>query len=104
VLEDTLVETGGPYIQGSNSTQADINLMPYVARLDYLGLLDLWIKDRPHVKTWWATARRWPSFKSGLLDRISETERSEMRVHGTKILNDVGDAISEVRRNMIATT
>jgi hypothetical protein len=93
------VETDGPYIQGSNPTLADINLMPYVARLDYLRLLDLWIKDRPSEDLV-GNARRWPSFKSGLLDRISETERSEMRVHGTKIVNDVGDAISE----LIATT
>ena len=66
MLEDALAQSGGPWILGSDPTLADINLMPYAARLDYLGLLDLWIKDRSRVKAWWASAREWPSFKSGL--------------------------------------
>src|SRR5271167_4770373 len=41
MLEVTLAE-GGPWILGAGPTLADINLMPLVARLDYLGLLDLW--------------------------------------------------------------
>ena len=45
---------------------ADINLMPFAARLDYLGLLDLWIEERPRVQAWWAMARAWPSFRTGL--------------------------------------
>jgi glutathione S-transferase len=64
---------------GANPSLADINLMPFAARLDYLGLLDLWIKDRPRVKGWWALAREWPSFKSGLRDLISGAEFSEMK-------------------------
>ena len=84
---------------GANPSLADINLMPFAARLDYLGLLDLWIKDRPRVKSWWALAREWPSFKSGLRDLISEAEFSEMRTHGPKIADDVAAIIAEVRRN-----
>jgi glutathione S-transferase len=80
MLEDALAEGGGPWILGSDPTLADINLMPYVARLEYLGLLDLWIKDRPRVKAWWTSARERPSFKSGLHDLISEAEFSEMRI------------------------
>jgi glutathione S-transferase len=98
MLEDTLTEAG-PWILGTNPSLADINLMPFTARLDYLGLLDLWIKDRSRVKGWWALAREWPSFKSGLRDLISEAEFSEMRTHGPKISNDVADIIAEVRRN-----
>jgi glutathione S-transferase len=30
---------GGPWILGAEPTLADITLMPYVARLDHLGLL-----------------------------------------------------------------
>jgi hypothetical protein len=82
---------------------ADINLMPFAARLDYLGLLDLWIKDRSYVVAWWALARDWPSFKTGLRDLISEAEFSEMRTHGPKIVDDVAEIISEVRRNAPAT-
>lgn len=101
MLEDTLSETG-PWIVGAGPSLADINLMPFAARLDYLGLLDLWIKNRPRVNAWWALAREWPSFKTGLRDLISEAEFSEMRMHGPKIASDVAEIIAEVRRNTLA--
>ena len=101
MLEDTLSETG-PWILGATASLADINLMPFAARLDYLGLLDLWIKDRPRVKAWWALARDWPSFKTGLRDLISEAEFSEMQMHGPKIAADVAAIIAEVRRDTLA--
>ncbi len=101
MLEDTLTETG-PWILGANPSLADIYLMPLTARLDYLGLLDLWIKDQPHVKDWWALAREWPSFKSGLHHLISEAEFSEMRTFGPKIAGDVAEIIAEVRRDSAA--
>jgi hypothetical protein len=76
--------------------------MPFAARLEYLGLLDLWIKDRPHIKGWWALAREWPSFKSGLRDLVSEAEFSEMKTHGPKIAADVAEILAEVRRDTAA--
>jgi glutathione S-transferase len=103
MLEDTLAETG-PWILGADVSLADINLMPFAARLDYLGLLDLWIENRSHVKAWWAMARDWPSFKSGLRDLISEAEFAEMRAHGPKIADEVAEIIADVRGNMGATT
>ncbi len=75
--------------------------MPFAARLDYLGLLDLWIADRPRVVAWWARAREWPSFKTGLRDLISEAEFSEMRMHGPKIAGDVAEIIAQVRRDVV---
>jgi glutathione S-transferase len=102
MLEETLAESGGGWILGSEPTLADISLMPYAARLDYLGLLDLWIKNRPCVTAWWTSVREWPAFKNGLRDLISEAEFSEMRIHGPKIADDVADTIADVRRNAIA--
>jgi glutathione S-transferase len=103
MLEDTLAETG-PWILGAHASLADIALMPFAARLEYLGLLDLWIEGRPHVKDWWALAREWPSFKSGLRDLISEAEFSEMKTHGPKIAGEVAEVIAEVRRDTAAAT
>ena len=103
-LEGALDETGGPWILGTTPTLADINLMPYAARLDFLGLLDLWIKDRPNVKSWWTTVRQWPSFKTGLYDRISENEIAEMGLHGPKIVKEVAEALVEIQRNALAAT
>jgi hypothetical protein len=77
--------------------------MPYAARLEYLGLLDLWIKDRPRVKAWWTSAHEWPNFKSGLHDLISEAEFSEMRIHGPKIADEIAGIIDEARHNTLAS-
>jgi glutathione S-transferase len=88
-LEQTLGERGGPWIMGAQPTLADINLMPYVARLEYLGLLDVWTADRPRVRDWWARVQAWPSFRRGLHDLISDAEFAEMRTHGPKIHDEV---------------
>jgi glutathione S-transferase len=89
LLDQTLGERGGPWILGTSPTLADINLMPYVARLDYLGLVGVWIDERPRVRDWWAHASGWPSFKRGLHDLITEAEFEAMRTHGPKIRDDV---------------
>jgi glutathione S-transferase len=96
-LEETLAENGGPWVLGKQPSLADINLMPFAARLDYLGLLHLWTNDRPRVTAWWALAREWPSFKTGLRDLVSEAEFSEMRIHGPKIADDVARILAELR-------
>jgi glutathione S-transferase len=97
-MEETL-SAGGPWLLGARPTLADINLMPYVARLDYLGLLGVWTDDRPRVQKWWATASGWPSFRRGLHDLISETEFAEMRTHGPKIRDDVAARLAGLRRD-----
>jgi glutathione S-transferase len=101
LLEDSLGESG-PWILGGEPSLADINLMPFAARLDYLGLLDLWIEERPRVQTWWAMARAWPSFRTGLRDLISEAEFAEMRQHGPKIAGDVATILAQVRADVLA--
>jgi glutathione S-transferase len=97
LMEQTLAE-GGPWLLGERATLADINMMPFVARLAYLGLLGVWTEGRPHITAWWEQAQQWPSFKSGLSDLISETEFAEMRLHGPKIRDDVAARLAEVRR------
>ena len=97
-LEDTLAETGGPWIIGSDPTLADINLMPFAARLDYLRLLDLWTENRPRVQEWWARASAWPSFKAGLHELISASEFTEMPTHGPKIRDSVAAHLLRLRR------
>lgn len=100
-MEETL-EQGGPWLLGQQVTLADINLMPLVARLSYLGLLGVWTYDRPLVNAWWTRAQKWPSFKTGLSDLISETEFAEMRTHGPKIADDVAKLLAGVKRDMAA--
>ena len=61
-LEETLSD-GRDWIFGDRHTLADINVMPYAARMVYLGLFDVWNADRPHVHAWWQRASALPSFK-----------------------------------------
>jgi glutathione S-transferase len=88
LLEATLA-AGGPWVLGARPSLADINLMPFAARLDYLGLLDVWTGDRPHIRAWWARVQEWPSFKRGLYDLMTDAELAEMRTHGPTIRGDV---------------
>lgn len=97
MLEAALA-VGGPWILGDQLTLADINLMPYVARLDYLGLLRVWFDRRPCITAWWERAREWPSFKRGLKDRITEAEFNEMRTHGPKIRDELTTVLRELHR------
>jgi glutathione S-transferase len=99
MLEDTLAESGGPWVLGADPTLADVNLMPYAARLDYLGLIDLWTGGRPHVQRWWARAQAWPSFISGLHDLITENEFTEMQAHGPKIRHGIAAHLDALRRD-----
>jgi glutathione S-transferase len=96
MMEQTLAEHG-PWICGVSPTLADINMMPFVARLSYLGLLEAWTSDRPCINDWWMRAQEWPSFRRGLHDLITDAEFAEMRTHGPKIRSDVELLIAGVR-------
>jgi glutathione S-transferase len=97
LLEQTLAERG-PWILGQQPSLADINLMPFAARLDYLGLIGVFLDIRPRARDWWAMAQQWPSFRRGLRDLITEAEFAEMRSHGPKIRNDVAALIQGLRQ------
>jgi hypothetical protein len=45
---------GRKWLVTNDLTLGDINLMPFVARLAYLNLLDIFIDERTHVQAWWA--------------------------------------------------
>ena len=96
-LEATLAEDGGPWILGREPSLADINLMPFTARLDWLGLLDLWTEGRPHAESWWKRAQAWPYFRTGLRDLVTEAEMAEMRTHGPKIRDGVATHLARLR-------
>ncbi len=96
LMEPTLAERG-PWLCGKRPTLADINMMPFAARLSYLGLLEAWTANRPHISEWWARVQEWPSFKRGLSDLVTENEFAEMRTYGPKIRAEVGLLIAGLR-------
>ena len=96
-LEQALDEAGGPWILGETYSLADINLMPYVARMEYLALLDVWIAGRPSSKAWWARAKERPSFRECVPGRLTEDDISSMAEYGAKIR----DRVAERRREYL---
>jgi hypothetical protein len=75
----------------------DIAMMPFFARLDYLGLLDVWLTDRPRVRDWWAMAQAWPPYRTGLADLITDDEIAEMHAHGPKLRDDIARLLASLR-------
>ena len=86
---------GRTWLLGEQFTLADINLMPFVARLGFLGLLDIWIAGRPLVQSWRERALARPSFASGVTDHFKPGEVEEMKDFGAKIKDQVAERYAE---------
>jgi len=96
LMEETL-SGEQPWIIGDDITLADISLMPFAARLDYLGLLDIWLCDRPHITAWWVRVKEWPSYQKGLSSLVTQGEILEMQTHGPKLRDDIASLLSCLR-------
>jgi glutathione S-transferase len=94
-MEATLAE-GGDWLIGDTFSLADVNLMPYLARLEYLTLLDVWIGRRPRVRAWWERAKVRPAFAAAIADPLTQKERDDMRIFGAKIQSRVQELHAEL--------
>ena len=81
---------------GEKLSLADISMMPYVARLDYLQLLDVWTDERPAVRSWWQRTQQLPSFIAGLVAPMKPQEVEEMAKHGPKIRDEMQRLVGQV--------
>ncbi len=87
-MENALAGSPGEaknWLVGDQMTLADINLMPFVARLAYLGLLDIWVAERPGVRGWWARVQELSSFHAAVPGPLGEREREAMATYGGRI-------------------
>ena len=80
---------GRDWLVGSNLSLGDINLMPFVARLEYLNLLDIFIADRPSVQAWWQHSKELTSYRKAIPDMLTDEDTSAMRASGTKIRESI---------------
>jgi glutathione S-transferase len=80
---------------------ADISLTPFVARLEYLGLLDIWIAQRPLVQAWWTRAKSRPSFKAAIADKLTPEQVASMRVSGARIKDKIANRWREIVRDAL---
>ena len=92
------LSAGGPWLVGADLSLADINMMPFVARLAYLDLLDVWIADRPATQAWWKLAQTRESFEKSIPANIKPNEFEEMKLHGGKIRERVAERRAEYLR------
>ena len=93
-MEADLTEAG-PWVCGDGFSLGDINLMPFVGRLEYLDLLDVWVADRPRVKSWWARAKARPSYLDAIVGKLKPEEIAAMKMHGGKIRDRIAARRSE---------
>ncbi len=85
---------GGPWLVGAEYSLADINMTPYVARMEYLNFLDLWIRDRPRTQAWWQRIKNRASF-AVIDERLTNQEKDDMWKYGSLIRNRVGERLQE---------
>lgn len=96
---DHALADGAEYLAGGAFSLAEINLMPYLARLEYLELLDVWIEGRPRVRAWWERAKARAAFRAAIADPLTQKEREEMRTFGSRIR----DRVRELRAGLPAS-
>ena len=85
-IQKTLSD-GRPWLIGKKFTLADVNLAPFVARLDGLQLVEQWVQDKPNVQEWWQAIKDRPSYELGLVGPSSE-EAETMGIEGAKVVDD----------------
>lgn len=77
----------------------DLNLMPFVGRIEKLDLLDIWTAERPHVRRWWARAKARPSYLQAIEARLTAEDNAAMKTFGGALRS----RISERRREYLAS-
>jgi glutathione S-transferase len=88
-MERDLADLGGSFLLGADMTLADINMIPFVARLHFLNILDLWLPERPLVQGWFDRMREMPSFKRNIVERLTPGDYDSMHKFGTRIREQV---------------
>jgi glutathione S-transferase len=87
-MEEALSD-GRPWLVGQNFSLADVNVIPFAARLDYLTILDVWIKERPLVAAWWQKAKARPSFSEAIAKLLKEDQVRAMAESGSRIKDEI---------------
>jgi glutathione S-transferase len=84
------------WLVGTTFSLADINVIPFAARLHYLNLLDVWIADRPRVQAWWGRARVRPSFAPAIAHLLSHEQIVAMSSSGSRIKDQIATKHEEI--------
>ena len=87
-METTLAD-GRTWLLGDGYTLADISVTPFIARLYYLALLEVWLEERPRATAWWEQAKSRPSYEVAIGHALTEIQIFEMETYGIKALETI---------------
>jgi glutathione S-transferase len=96
---DKVLSDGRTWLAGEQFSIAEINLCPYVARLEYLGLLKIWTRHCKHIEPWYLRMTQRRSFQQEVAARIDADERRRMLEGGRK----VELRVAEIRDDYLST-
>lgn len=90
-LEKHLSTSSKMWIAGDDYSLAEISLTPYFARIENLGLINIWLSDRPLVGQWWDRIKTRASFDEVVTHALSVDDIDQMRSSGEKIYPRVAE-------------
>jgi hypothetical protein len=73
-------------------------MIPYVGRLDFLNLLDIWLQERPLTRAWWVLALERPSTNAAIRAPMADKDWEDMQKYGSELRG----AISAIRDSYLA--
>jgi glutathione S-transferase len=84
---------GQTWLGSANFSLGDVAMIPYVVRLDRLGLSKMW-DDRPHVYGWYARVQSRPSFATAITAYKSNAYDDELAARGIDVWPKVKSVLS----------
>ena len=83
----------GPWLGGGGFSLGDIALIPYVTRLDRLGLEGMWL-NRPGVADWFARVQARPSFDEAITAFRTDAYDDQLKKRGIDVWPQVRPLLS----------
>jgi len=94
-IENVLAD-GRPWLMGEQFTLAEICYAPFIARIEGLKLLEVWLEGRPLAQAWWKRLMQRPSFAISQVGP-SKDERAIYEREGSKIARGVAERLVSIR-------
>jgi glutathione S-transferase len=88
---------GRPWVMGEQYTLAEINYSPFLARLEALDLLDLFMADKPKAHNWWQRCTDRESYRAAEVGPAEGDEANRYRERGRLSRDEVNSLIDRIR-------
>jgi glutathione S-transferase len=88
-MMDEVLADGRKWLVGNDLTLGDINLMPFVARLQFLNMLDIFIDERPRVESWFERSKALLSYQKAIPEMLDDEDLTTMKISGTIICDQI---------------